>query len=171
MLDLMIKNTGKFTKMLVGIGFVSGTLLLGGCFSKNNSDTANTEAIVEELVEVSSPAAAIKITESNNKTELEKMKTVDVNKSEELKMQLEIKKLELIEAQKLKNEHEIEKLNLENASSEKKSQANAAAAKTRATAAAKEAKEARAEEAAARERAAKARAEREEIEILKSIAE
>ncbi|WP_426709553.1 hypothetical protein [Cetobacterium sp. SF1] len=122
-------------------------------------------------------AAAVKINASDNETAVELKKTLDittietkklemqdkaildVNKSEEMKMQLEMKKLELIEAQKLKNEFEIEKLKLDNEALLKEKQAAAAAAKANAAAAAAKAKAAE-----------KARKEKEEIDILKSIA-
>lgn len=124
-------------------------------------------AAIERSAEAS---AAVKINSSDNETAVELKKTLDVtsietkklemqdksildvNKSEEMKMQLEMKKLELIEAQKLKNEFEIEKLKLDNEVLLREKQAAAAASKAKAAA------------------AEKARKEKEEIEILKSIA-
>lgn len=173
---------------------------LRGCSlenSTNKHDATNTKTIVDGSIELqkmenekqeriaenaaiersADAAAAVKINSSNNETAVELKKTLDitsietkklemqdksildVNKSEEMKIQLEMKKLELIEAQKLKNEFEIEKLKLENEALLKEKQvvseaakANAAAAKIKAAA------------------AEKARKEKEEIDILKSIA-
>lgn len=165
--------------------------------STNKHDATNTKTIVDGSIELqkmenekqeriaenaaiersADAAAAVKINSSNNETAVELKKTLDitsietkklemqdksildVNKSEEMKMQLEMKKLELIEAQKLKNEFEIEKLKLENEALLKEKQAASEAAK--ANAAAVKIKAAAAE---------KARKEKEEIDILKSIA-
>lgn len=173
---------------------------LRGCSlenSTNKHDATNTKTIVDGSIELqkmenekqeriaenaaiersADAAAAVKINSSNNETAVELKKTLDitsietkklemqdksildVNKSEEMKMQLEMKKLELIEAQKLKNEFEIEKLKLENEALLKEKQAASEAAK--ANAAAVKIKAAAAE---------KARKEKEEIDILKSIA-
>lgn len=173
---------------------------LRGCSlenSTNKHDATNTKTIVDGSIELqkmenekqeriaenaaiersADAAAAVKINSSNNETAVELKKTLDitsietkklemqdksildVNKSEEMKMQLEMKKLELIEAQKLKNEFEIEKLKLENEALLKEKQAASEAAK--ANAAAAKIKAAAAE---------KARKEKEEIDILKSIA-
>lgn len=173
---------------------------LRGCSlenSTNKHDATNTKTIVDGSIELqkmenekqeriaenaaiersAAAAAAVKINSSNNETAVELKKTLDitsietkklemqdksildVNKSEEMKMQLEMKKLELIEAQKLKNEFEIEKLKLENEALLKEKQAASEAAK--ANAAAAKIKAAAAE---------KARKEKEEIDILKSIA-
>lgn len=197
MIDSLMKNTGKVAKYLIGIGFVLALLLMGtlrGCSlenSTNKHDATNTKTIVDGSIELkkmenekqeriaenaaiersADAAAAVKINSSNNETAVELKKTLDItsietkklemqdksildiNKSEEMKIQLEMKKLELIEAQKLKNEFEIEKLKLENEALLKEKQvANAAAAKIKAAA------------------AEKARKEKEEIDILKSIA-
>lgn len=173
---------------------------LRGCSlenSTNKHDATNTKTIVDGSIELkkmenekqeriaenaaiersADAAAAVKINSSNNETAVELKKTLDitsietkklemqdksildVNKSEEMKIQLEMKKLELIEAQKLKNEFEIEKLKLENEALLKEKQAASEAAK--ANAAAAKIKAAAAE---------KARKEKEEIDILKSIA-
>ncbi|MGL5279350.1 MAG: hypothetical protein ACRC8M_09835 [Cetobacterium sp.] len=173
---------------------------LRGCSTDNSTnkhDATNTKTIVDGSIELqkmenekqermaenaaiersADASAAVKINSSDNETAVELKKTLDVtsietkklemqdkaildvNKSEEMKMQLEMKKLELIEAQKLKNEFEIEKLKLDNEALLKEKQASAAAAK--ANAAAAKVKAAAAE---------KARKEKEEIDILKSIA-
>lgn len=173
---------------------------LRGCSlenSTNKHDATNTKTIVDGSIELqkmenekqeriaenaaiersADAAAAVKINSSNNETAVELKKTLDitsietkklemqdksildVNKSEEMKIQLEMKKLELIEAQKLKNEFEIEKLKLENEALLKEKQVASEAAK--ANAAAAKIKAAAAE---------KARKEKEEIDILKSIA-
>ncbi|MGL5351014.1 MAG: hypothetical protein ACRDA0_10710 [Cetobacterium sp.] len=173
---------------------------LRGCSTDNSTnrhDATNTKTIVDGSIELqkmenekqermaenaaiersADASAAVKINSSDNETAVELKKTLDVtsietkklemqdksildvNKSEEMKMQLEMKKLELIEAQKLKNEFEIEKLKLDNEALLKEKQAAAAAAK--ANAAAAKVKAAAAE---------KARKEKEEIDILKSIA-
>ncbi len=173
---------------------------LRGCSTDNSTnrhDAANTKTVVDGSIELqkmenekqermaenaaiersADASAAVKINSSDNETAVELKKTLDVtsietkklemqdksildvNKSEEMKMQLEMKKLELIEAQKLKNEFEIEKLKLDNEALLKEKQAAAAAAK--ANAAAAKVKAAAAE---------KARKEKEEIDILKSIA-
>ncbi|MGL5208382.1 hypothetical protein [Cetobacterium sp.] len=173
---------------------------LRGCSlenSTNKHDATNTKTIVDGSIELQKmenekqeriaenaaiersvdAAAAVKINSSNNETAVELKKTLDitsietkklemqdksildVNKSEEMKIQLEMKKLELIEAQKLKNEFEIEKLKLENEALLKEKQVASEAAK--ANAAAAKIKAAAAE---------KARKEKEEIDILKSIA-
>lgn len=110
-------------------------------------------------------AAAVKINSSNNNTAVELRKTLDVtaietkklemqdkaildvNKAEEMKMQLELKKLELIQAQKLKNEFELEKLKINKSDLEKKRQIEKIKARA----------------------AEKARKEKQDIEILKSI--
>ena len=173
---------------------------LRGCSlenSTNKHDATNTKTIVDGSIELqkmenekqeriaenaaiersADAAAAVKINSSNNETAVELKKSLDirsietkklemqdksildVNKSEEMKIQLEMKKLELIEAQKLKNEFEIEKLKLENEALLKEKQVASEAAK--ANAAAAKIKAAAAE---------KARKEKEEIDILKSIA-
>lgn len=151
---------------------------LRGCFagdSTNRHDVNNTKAIVDGSIKLqemenkkqeaiaekaaieksAQAAASVKINESDNNTKIEMQKLeiqgrgiLDVNKAEERKMQLELKKIELIEAQKLKNELEVKKLEIsaENQAKERKAQAAAAAA------------------------AAKARKEKEDIEILKAIA-
>lgn len=182
----------------IGALLLVGTLR--GCSSDNSTnshDAKNTKTIVDGSIELqkmenekqermaenaaieksADASAAVKINSSDNETAVELKKTLDVtsietkklemqdkaildvNKAEEMKMQLEMKKLELIEAQKLKNEFEIEKLRLDNEALLKEKQATAAAAK--ANAAAAKVKAAAAE---------KARKEKEEIEILKSIA-
>lgn len=181
MIDSLMKNTGKVAKYLVGLGFILAILLLGslkGCFSENSTnkyDSKNTKTIVDGSIEMqkmenekqekiaenaaieksAQAAASVRINESNNNTAVEMQKleiqgrsVLDVNKAEERKMQLELKKLELIEAQKLKNEFEIEKLKI-----------NSQIKQTERKAAAK-----------AREAERRARKEREDIEILKSIA-
>lgn len=181
MLDSLMKNTGKVAKYLVGLGFVIAILLIGslkGCVydnSTNKYDSKNTKTIVDGSIEMqkmenekqeklaenaaieksAQAAASVKINESNNDTAIEMQKleiqgrsVLDVNKAEERKMQLELKKLELIEAQKLKNEFEIEKLKI---NSQIKQTERKAAAKVR-------------------EAERRARKEREDIEILKSIA-
>lgn len=173
---------------------------LRGCLSNNSTnkhDAANTKTIVDGSIELqkienkknekiaenaaiersAEASAAVKINSSNNETAVDLKKTLDItsietkklemqdksildiNKSEEMKMQLEMKKLELIEAQKLKNEFEIEKLKLdkevllkEKQAATERAKANAAATKVKAMA------------------AEKARKEREDIEILKAIA-
>ncbi|MGL4902542.1 MAG: hypothetical protein ACRC8F_05275 [Cetobacterium sp.] len=153
--------------------------MVDGSIELQKMENEKQEKIAENAaIERSADAsAAVKINSSNNETSVELKKTMDVtsietkklemqdkaildvNKSEEMKMQLEMKKLELIEAQKLKNEFEIEKLKLDNEALLKEKQAAAATAKANA--------------AAAKVRAAaaeKARKEKEEIEILKSIA-
>ena len=183
-----------FIGALLLIGSLRGCSLTN---PTNRYDATNTKTIVDGSIELqkmenekqekiaenaaiersADASAAVKINSSDNETAVELKKTLDVtsietkklemqdkaildvNKSEEMKMQLEMKKLELIEAQKLKNEFEIEKLKLDNEALLKEKQASAASAKAKATA--EKIKAAAAE---------KARKEREEIEILKSIA-
>ena len=194
MIDSFMKNTGNVAKSLIGMGFIGALLLIGtlrGCLSNNSTnkhDATNTQTIVDGSIELqkmenkkqekiaenaaiersAEASAAVKINSSNNETAVDLKKTLDitsietkklemqdksildVNKSEEMKMQLEMKKLELIEAQKLKLDNEV--LLKEKQATTEKAKANAAAAKVKAMA------------------AEKARKEKEEIDILKSIA-
>lgn len=153
--------------------------IVDGSIELQKMENERVEKMAENaaLEKSATATAEVKINSSNNETAVELKKTLDVtsietkklemqdkaildvNKMEEMKMQLELKKLELIEAQKLKNEFEIEKLKLDNEALLKEKQA--AAAKAKANAAAAKIKAAAAE---------KARKEKEEIEILKSIA-
>lgn len=192
MINSLMKNLGKTAKYLIGIGFIIGILLIGalkGCIKENSTnkyDAKNTKTVIDGSIELqkmenekqknlaenaaieksAQAAAAVKINSSNNNTAVELRKTLDVtaietkklemqdkaildvNKAEEMKMQLELKKLELIQAQKLKNEFELEKLKINKSDLEKKRQIE----KIRARA------------------AEKARKEKQDIEILKSIA-
>ncbi|MBC2855462.1 hypothetical protein H3N56_03000 [Cetobacterium sp. 2A] len=167
MLDSLMKNTRKVAKYLIGVGFIGALLLVGtlrGCSSDNSTnkhDAANTQAVVDGAVELKKTLDTTSI--ETKKLEMQDKSILDVNKSEEMKMQLEMKKLELIEAQKLKNEFEIEKLKMDNEALIKEEQIAEKTAKIKAASAEKAAKI----KAAAAERARK---EREEIEILKALA-
>lgn len=192
MINSLMKNLGKTAKYLIGIGFIIGILLIGalkGCIKENSTnkyDAKNTKTVIDGSIELqkmenekqknlaenaaieksAQAAAAVKINSSNNNTAVELRKTLDVtaietkklemqdkaildvNKAEEMKMQLELKKLELIQAQKLKNEFELEKLKINKSDLEKKRQIEKIKARA----------------------AEKARKEKQDIEILKSIA-
>ncbi|SKA09485.1 hypothetical protein SAMN02745174_02534 [Cetobacterium ceti] len=192
MINSLMKNLGRTAKYLIGIGFIIGILLVVALRGNteenitNKYDAKNTKTVIDGSIELqkmenekqeklaenvaieksAQAAAAVKINSSNNNTAVELRKTLDVtaietkklemqdkaildvNKVEEMKMQLELKKLELIQAQKLKNEFELEKLKINKSDLEKKRQVE----KIRARA------------------AEKARKEKEDIEILKSIA-
>lgn len=214
MLDSLMKNTGKTIKYIFGAGFIGAILLVAamkGCstdFSTNKYDATNTKTVVSGSIELqkmenkkqeilaeniaieksAEASAKSKIKISDNETQVELKKTLDitaieekklemqdksildVNKSEEMKMQLEMKKLELIEAQKLKNEFEIEKLKLDNAKAIKTSEAESKAISEKAKADAVKAKAIAASNKVKADLAEKKRKEQEEIDILKSIA-
>lgn len=154
--------------------------IVDGSIEMQKMENEKQEHIAEnKAIEKSAQASAdVKINSSNNKTSVELKKTLDVtsietkklemqdktildvNKSEEMKMKLEMEKLKLIEAQKLKNQYELEKLRIQNEKIIKEKKINAANAKARA-------KAAKIKAAAAE----KARKEQQDIDILKSIAD